>query len=79
MSTAVIPGRAREPGTQANGLGKYRQGAVFIGSGPAKGHPGMTSSQVVRFLHTSKVGGRSVSSGRPRAGPVGRYVREKLP
>ncbi len=45
-------GIAREPGTQAHGPAGYRKGAVFIGSGPAKGHPGMTGSQIVRFLHS---------------------------
>ncbi len=45
-------GTAREPGTQAHGVLRYRQGAVFIGSGPAKGRPGMTTSQLSQFLHT---------------------------
>jgi hypothetical protein len=79
MSTAVIPGRAREPGTQANGLGKYRQGAVFIGSGPAKGHPGMTSSQVIRFLHTFESRGPERVLGPGGPDPWAGMVREKLP
>ena len=45
-------GTAREPGTQAHGVLRYRQGAVFIGSGPAKRRPGMTGSQLRRFRHT---------------------------
>jgi hypothetical protein len=45
-------GTARESGTQAHGVLRYRQDVVFIGSGPAKGRPGMTGSQLRQFRHT---------------------------
>ncbi len=45
-------GTAREPGTQAHGVLRYQQDVVFIGSGPAKGRPGMTPSHLRQFLHT---------------------------
>jgi hypothetical protein len=45
------------PEPRQTALGNTGQGAVFIGSGPAKRHPGMTSSRVVQFLYPLLRGG----------------------
>ena len=73
-------GTAREPGTHEHRTSNILEMQVFLGSGLGpSGRPGMTLLGKNNFFTRSKAGihgamgtGRSLSSGRPQAGPVGR-------